>query len=207
METMDATIYLVDDDADVRESVSRLLRSAGWATRTFPSAAEFLAAQPIAGIGCLVLDVSMPGMSGPDLHATLESYKVSFPVIYLSGNCDIPTSVVAMRRGALDVLEKPVDADTLLAAVSAAVDQHRQDSLHRDVLDDVKARMQSLSPRELEVMRHVIIGRLNKQIADDMGIVEKTVKVHRGRVMAKMRVRSVAQLVLLCADVPPDSID
>lgn len=194
----DATVLLIDDDADVRESVGRLLRSANWKTEFFASAQDFIDRPPFNGIGCIVLDVSMPGMTGPELHDWMREHAVSLPVIYLSGQCDIPISVKAMKRGALDVLQKPVDADALLQAVSDAVERHRQDCLRRSADDEIACRLASLSAREREVMDHVIVGRLNKQIAFDLGIAEKTVKVHRGRVMAKMRVRSVAELVHLC---------
>lgn len=194
----DAIILLVDDDADVRDAVGRLLRSAGWQTQVFASAQEFLTAQPFDITGCLLLDISMPGMTGPELHAWMRAHSIPLPVIYMSGQCDVPTSVQAMKLGAVDVLEKPVDADLLLQVIGDAVEQHRQERLRRDADDEVGRRLAALSLREREVMDHVILGRLNKQIAFDLGIVEKTVKVHRGRVMAKMRVRSVAELVGLC---------
>lgn len=198
MESTDATILLIDDDADVREATGRLLRSAGWNTDAFASAQDFLAYLPFTGIGCLVLDVSMPGMTGPELHDWMRAHDCALPVIFLSGRCDIATSVQAMKHGALDVLEKPVDDHTLLQAIADAVEQHRQDSLRRDTKEGIADRLATLSAREREVMDHVIVGRLNKQIAADLGIALKTVKVHRGRAMAKMRVRSVAELVHLC---------
>lgn len=210
MTSLDTTVLLIDDDADVLEAVARLLRSAGWKTASFGSAQEFLAAPPFSGTGCIVLDISMPGMTGPQLHDWMREHDVALPVIYLSAYCDIPTSVQAMKRGAHDVLQKPADADTLLQVVAAAVQRHRQYRLRRDADDEVTARLDTLSPREREVMEHVIEGRLNKQIAADLGISEKTVKVHRGRAMAKMQVRSVAELVHLCdqlwMDHPPQPI-
>jgi len=198
MDYTDATILLIDDDVDVREATGRLLRSAGWKTDAFASAQDFLAELPFSGIGCVVLDVSMPGMTGPELHDWMREHDCSLPVIYLSGRCDIPTSVQAMKHGARDVLEKPVDDIIFLQAVADAVEQHRQDALRRDAKDGIASRLATLSAREREVMEHVILGRLNKQIAADLGIALKTVKVHRGRAMAKMRVRSVAELVHLC---------
>jgi FixJ family two-component response regulator len=198
MDATDAAVLLIDDDAGVRDGIGRLLRSAGWQTRTFASAREFIDAGSFDGIGCLVLDVSMPEMTGPELHAWLQEQRVSLPVIYLSGEVDVPTSVLAMKRGALDVLQKPVDAEALLQAIDAAVESHRQQQQRRQSADAIECRLASLSLREREVMEHVIRGRLNKQIAADLGIAEKTVKVHRGRMMAKMRVRSVAELVTLC---------
>jgi FixJ family two-component response regulator len=146
----------------------------------------------------LVLDVSMPGMTGPELHVRVRESNSALPVIYLTGRCDIATSVQAMKWGALDVLEKPVNDDTLLQAITVAVDRHRYDCQRRDAQSSITFRLGTLSPREREVLDQVVLGRLNKQIADSLGISLKTVKVHRGRAMAKMQVRSVAQLVHLC---------
>lgn len=198
MGAIDATVFLIDDDDDVREAIERLLRSAGWLTRLFTSAGEFLATPRADGPGCVVLDIAMPGMSGPELHGWMREHGISLPVIYLSGRCDVPTSVLAMKHGALDVLQKPADADTLLPAITHAVAWHREQLRLRDARRDVECRLSALSAREREVMDHVVTGRLNKQIAADLAIAEKTVKVHRGRVMSKMRVRSVAELVHLC---------
>lgn len=198
MGAIDATVFLVDDDDDVREAIDRLLRSEGWRTRVFTGAAEFLATPLPDGPGCVVLDIGMPGMSGPQLHEWMRANDVSLPVIFLSGRCDVPTSVLAMKHGALDVLQKPADAQTLLPAIADAVARHREHLQLRDARRDVESRLSALSSREREVMDHVVTGRLNKQIAADLAIAEKTVKVHRGRVMSKMRVRSVAELVHLC---------
>lgn len=198
MDTSNATVLLIDDDDDVRESVGRLLRSAGWNTELFSSAQDFLTRPPFAGTGCILLDISMPEMTGPQLHGWIRENGISLPVIYLSGHCDVPSSVLAMKHGAMDVLEKPADADVLLDAIAGAVEQHRLHKLRRDAKDEIHDRLASLSAREREVMDQVILGRLNKQIAADLGITEKTVKVHRGRAMAKMKVRSVAALVHLC---------
>ena len=198
MDTSNATVLLIDDDDDVRESVGRLLRSAGWNTELFSSAQDFLTRPPFAGTGCILLDISMPEMTGPQLHGWIRENGISLPVIYLSGHCDVPSSVLAMKHGAMDVLEKPADADVLLDAIAGAVEQHSLHKLRRDAKDEIHDRLASLSTREREVMDQVILGRLNKQIAADLGITEKTVKVHRGRAMAKMKVRSVAALVHLC---------
>ena len=198
MEASDARVLLIDDDADVRNALSRLLRSAGWNVTSFASAEAFLESGTLNAFDCLVLDIRMPGVNGPELHAILRAHGSLLPVIYLSGYCDIRMSVEAMKLGATDVLEKPADAELLLQAIGDAVEQHRQDVLRRNAADAFGSRMDTLSPREREVMQHVIAGRLNKQIAADLGIAEKTVKVHRGRMMAKMRVRSVADLVHQC---------
>lgn len=198
MDASDARVLLIDDDADVRGALSRLLRSAGWNVTSFASAQAFLDSGTLDAFDCLVLDIRMPGVSGPELHAILRAHGSLLPVIFLSGYCDVRMSVEAIKLGATDVLEKPADADLLLQAIADAVEQHGQDLLRRDAADAFGSRLDSLSPREREVMQHVIAGRLNKQIAADLGIAEKTVKVHRGRMMAKMRVRSVAELVHQC---------
>ena len=198
MDTTDATVLLIDDDEDVRDSVGRLLRSAGWNTEFFASAQDFLTRPPFTGTGCILLDISMPEMTGPQLHGWIRDNGISLPVIYLSGHCDVPSSVLAMKHGAMDVLEKPADADVLLDAIAKAVQQHRLHTVRRNADDEINSRLASLSMREREVLDQVILGRLNKQIAADLGISEKTVKVHRGRGLAKMKVRSVAALVHLC---------
>lgn len=191
-------VLVVEDEADVRESLSRLLRSAGHAVQAFASAAELLEATDVEQAACLVLDVNMPGMSGPELHEVLREREIDLPIIYLTGRSNIAIGVRAMKRGAYDFLEKPVDADELLAAIEQASALHEASAGQRRECDQIRSRMQTLSLREREVMEHVIRGRLNKQIAGDLGIAEKTVKVHRSRVMAKMKVRSVAELVRLC---------
>lgn len=193
----DETVFLIDDDGDVRDAVGRLLRSGGWAVETFATAREFLGRGAYAGTGCVLLDISMPDMTGPQLHAWMREHGMSLPVIYLSGHCDVPTSVEAMKQGAIDVLEKPADADVLEDAITRAIARHREHRQQRQSDDDVRSRLASLSPRERQVLDQVVLGRLNKQIAADLGIAEKTVKVHRGRAMAKMKVRSVAALVHL----------
>lgn len=200
--TSEATVHIVDDDADVRAALSRLLRSAGWKVADWASALEFLERAPtLDGAGCILLDVSMPGMSGPDLHDRLRDLDVSLPVIYLTGNGSVPVSVRAMKRGALDFMEKPVEDVALLQAVEQAVERHRHALVHNHRLAEIRRRVSALSAREREVLHHVIAGRMNKQIAGDLGIAEKTVKVHRGRVMGKFGVRSVADLVLLCDEL------
>lgn len=203
MPNREATVFVVDDDPEVRDGLQRLLRSAGWKVETFGDAREFLATASEKGIGCILLDVNMPGMTGPELHDLLRERGVGLPVIYLTGNCTVSIGVRAMKNGAVDFLEKPIDADTLLPTISVAVSRHRQAFAQRQRIDDVAARLATLSAREREVFDQVVLGRLNKQIAADLGIAEKTVKVHRGRVMAKMKVRSVAQLVHLWEQLAP----
>ena len=198
----DATISVIDDEPEVRDSLARLLRSEGLAVETFESATDFLARAPIARIGCILLDVNMPGMTGPELHEVLKQRGIETPIIYLTGRSTLSTGVRAMKQGARDFLEKPVDADTLLPAIHDAVRAHRASSERREAIESIRKRLASLSAREREVLEHVVRGRLNKQIAADLGIAEKTVKVHRGRAMAKMKVRSVAELVHLYERMP-----
>ncbi len=198
MASSDACVYVVDDDDDVRDGLCRLLRSAGWEVIECASAAAFLDTYDAGRCSCLLLDVSMPEMTGPELHEELDARGIGIPVVFLTGKGDVGTSVRALKRGALDFLEKPVDADVLLDAIEAAVARCREMRARRGQQDQVAERYAQLSAREREVMAHVVRGRLNKQIAFDMGIALKTVKVHRGRVMAKMQVRSVAELVRLC---------
>jgi FixJ family two-component response regulator len=193
-----ATVFIVDDDADVRTGLLRLFRSANRNAKAFASAREFLDDPPGDGIGCILLDVSMPGMSGPELHRVLAGRGLSYPVIYLTGNSTVTIGVNAMKNGAVDFLEKPVDDEILLGAIEQAIARHRDAQAQLSRSQEIRRRLDALSARELEVMRHVIQGRLNKQIAFDLGIALKTVKVHRGRAMAKMQVRSVAELVRLC---------
>jgi two-component system response regulator TtrR len=156
---------------------------------------------PISAIGCIVLDVSMPGMSGPQLHERLASLGVDLPVIYLTAQGSVPLSVRAMKQGAFDFLEKPIDAELLFPLLDQALARHRQDRDSRQRSLEIARRLGELSPREREVMELVISGRMNKQIAGELAISEKTVKAHRGRVMAKFGARSVAELVKLCGEL------
>lgn len=195
------TVFVVDDEADVRDSLARLLRSAGLPVEAFGSAQDLLDIDLEARAGCLVLDVNMPGLTGPELHQQLKSRGIELPIIYLTGRSNIAIGVHAMKQGAHDFLEKPVDADELLGAIAEAMQRYREASGRRQAQGEILRRLNVLSAREREVMEHVVRGRLNKQIAADLGIAEKTVKVHRSRVMSKMGVRSVAELVHLCDEV------
>ena len=201
MQDQKATVFVIDDDPEVRDALDRLLRSDGWTVQAFGAAQDFLDALPVTGAGCILLDVDMPGMNGPQLHGHLQEIDVGLPVIYLTGRCSVSIGVQAMKDGALDFLEKPIDADALLPAIALAVGRHRQSCEKHERLSEIHQRLDTLSPRERDVFNLVILGRLNKQIAGDLGIAEKTVKVHRGRVMSKMKVRSVAQLVHLYEQV------
>jgi two-component system response regulator FixJ len=199
------TVFIIDDDASVRKGLSRLLRSAGYHAETYPSAEEFLRREHFDGAGCIVLDVQMPGLSGMDLQDMLNKADYSMPIIFITGHGNIPMSVQAMKRGAVDFLPKPFDDEELLEAVKKAVEKDRKTKAERAEVHDALRRIEQLTPREHEIFRHVITGMLNKQIALKLGIAEKTVKVHRGRVMEKLGVDSVAELVRLAesANIEP----
>lgn len=197
MMTPSPTVFIVDDDAAVLKSLTRLLRSARLNVMAFGSPQEFLERHDPRAPGCLVLDLAMPGLNGLELQAALTVKGSAIPIIFLTGHGNIPTSVQAMKRGALDFLTKPVNDDDLLKAVQAAIEKDRLARIARAELEDIQARLDSLTPREREVLTHVVSGQLNKQTAADLGTVEKTIKVHRGRVMEKMKVHSVAELVHL----------
>ncbi len=191
-----ATVFVVDDDQSVRKGISNLLRSAGYRTATFASGREFLA-HISDDAGCIILDMYMPDGHGLELQEALTAGDNHIPIIFLTGYGDVPTSVQALKNGAVDYLEKPVDASTLLAAVGSALKKHQE---NRDKLEQIartKAQLASLTPREYEVLRHLIAGKLNKQVASALGICEKTVKVHRAQIMRKMGVHSIAELVRL----------
>jgi len=197
MNTASPTVFVVDDYAPVRRSISRLLRAAGFLVATFASAEEFLAQYDPGAWGCLVLDVAMPALNGLQLQDILVKTRSLLPIVFLTGEGDIPMSVRAMKRGASDFLTKPVDEKDLLAAVRVAIDKHRAWRREQVEASDVRARLAALTPREREVLGYVVAGKLNKQIAGDLGTVEQTIKVHRARVMQKMKARSVAELVRL----------
>jgi FixJ family two-component response regulator len=191
------TVFLVDDDPGVLKALSRLLRASGYDARSYTSPQEFLAHHDATVPGCAVLDVSMPRLDGLELQQALTAAGSHRPVIFLTGRGDIPMSVRAMKAGAVDFLTKPVRDQDLLAAIARA---QGLDAKSRGVQADlaaIQAKMATLTPREREVLAHVIAGRLNKQIAFDLGTVEKTIKVHRSRMMSKMGTRTVAELVRL----------
>jgi len=179
------TVFLVDDDAGVLKALSRLLRARGYEIRSFTSPRAFLADHDASIPGCAVFDVSMPDLDGLELQQALTAGGLQRPVIFLTGKGDIPTSVRAMRAGAIDFLTKPVSDANLLGAIQRAEKEDARTRLANIELDSINARFALLTPREREVMTQVVAGRLNKQIAGDLGTVEKTIKVHRGRVMDK----------------------
>jgi FixJ family two-component response regulator len=191
------TIFVVDDYAPGRRSISRLLRAAGFAVTAFASAGEFLAHYDPQASGCLVLDLTMPAVSGLELQGILADRGSLLPIIFLTAHGDIPKSVQAMKRGASDFLMKPVNDEDLLAAVRAAIEKDRVLRREQAELSEIRARVAMLTPREREVLEYVVAGKLNKQIAGELGTVEQTVKIHRAHVMQKMRVQSVAELVRL----------
>lgn len=191
------TVFVVDDYAPVRRSISRLLQVAGFFVTSFASAEEFLAQHHSGVWGCLVLDVAMPTLNGLELQEILAKAGSLLPIIFLTGEGDIPECVQAMKRGASDFLRKPVNDEDLLAAVRVAIRKHSVLHMEQAELSGIRERLGTLTRREREVLDYVVAGKLNKQIAFDLGTVEQTVKVHRARVMKKMGVQSVAELVRL----------
>jgi FixJ family two-component response regulator len=189
------TVFVVDDDASMRRSLERLLRSFGYAVEGYASAAALLERLPATHLACLVLDLRMPDIDGLDLQRRLAARGDDLPIIFVSGHGDVPSSVRAMKAGALDFLIKPFDETVLRAAVERALDWHAERLASRASLEALRARFETLTPREREVCWEVADGRLNKQVAERLGTSEKTIKVHRARVMDKLGARSVAELV------------
>jgi FixJ family two-component response regulator len=195
MNAQDAIVYVVDDDPLIQEALDGLIRSAGLRVQTFASAREFLRSRLSGGPACLVLDVRLPDESGLDLQRELAQAQVSIPIIFITGHGDIPMSVKALKAGAVDFLTKPFRDQELLDGIHKAIEQDRVARSEREHMADVRARFQSLTRREREVMGFVVAGLLNKQIASKLGISEVTIKQHRAQVMQKMHAASMAQLV------------
>jgi FixJ family two-component response regulator len=191
----DALVCVVDDDQAVRDCLERLLRSARFHVETYPSAAAYLARGPHAGPVCLILDINMPGMDGFELQKALAGRCEE--IVFLTGHGDVPMCAKGLKAGAVDFLMKPVDDEVLLAAVEQALDKARTSGCNNARQAAARARLRTLTNRENEVMQRVVAGMLNKQIAADLGIAEKTVKIHRGRVMQKTGVASVPELMRL----------
>lgn len=192
------TVFVVDDDELVCRALARLLQASGRAVETFTAPQAFLDRLPCEGPGCVVLDIQMPGIGGTGVQAVLAERGIDLPVVFLTGHGELPTAVRAMKDGAVDFLQKPVDDEALLAVVGGAIALHAARGAHRRAQMNIAARIARLSAREAEVMREVIRGRLNKQIALDLDIALQTVKTHRSRVMEKMECKSVAELVRAC---------
>ena len=188
------SVSIVDDDPEFRDSVARLLRSVGLHTQQFSSVSDFLSADPSDGPTCLVLDIRMPGGSGLELQRDLAAANRHVPIIFITAHGDIPMTVQAMKGGAIEFLTKPFRDQDLLDAVEAGLARDRARRESDRALGALRERFDSLSPREREIMLHVVAGRLNKQIANDIGIAESTVKVHRTHLMRKMKVRSLPEL-------------
>jgi FixJ family two-component response regulator len=191
----DATVYIVDDDAGIGRALCRLLRAIGLDAVAFSSAHAFLDHPRSTGPACLILDVRLPGLGGLDLQARLEEARHTLPIVFITGHGSVPTSVRAMKGGAVDFLQKPFNEDELIAAVQRALALSRQAHSVARARAEIDRRVRTLTPREREVMALVVKGLLNKQIAGELGAAERTVKVHRGRVMHKMQADSVADLV------------
>lgn len=197
------TVFVVDDDTSFRSAVSRLLRAAGHQVKGFSSASEFVQSLPATGPGCVVADLQMPGLSGLDLQAALLGSDNPLPVLFLTGQGDIPTSVHAMRLGAEDFLTKRAPREALLDAVDRALARDARERAERARVQGARARFNTLTGREREVLEHVLRGQLNKQIAGDLGIHERTVKLHRTAITTKVGVQSVAELTQLWMEAFP----
>lgn len=193
--SLNSVVIVVDDDAGIRASLDSLFRSVGLDTRLFSSPAELLGGALPEGPGCIVLDVRLPGVSGLDLQSQLVRQGISYPIIFMTGHGDIPMSVRAMKAGAVDFLAKPFRDQDMLDAVTAALERDAQHRAEAATRDDIRAQFETLTAREREVMGHVTAGLMNKQVAALIGLSEITVKIHRGNVMRKMGVRSLADLV------------
>ena len=189
------TVFVVDDDVSVRESLELLIQNEGWQPKTFASAQAFLDCPRVVVPSCLVLDVSLPGLDGLELQKRVAAERVDMPIIFITGYGDVPKSVQAMKRGAVEFLTKPFNDEVLLTAIRQALDRSRLALAQEKEMRELRDRHASLTPREREVMSLVVSGLLNKQVGGELGISEITVKAHRGQVMQKMKANSVADLV------------
>ncbi|RBP35344.1 LuxR family two component transcriptional regulator [Roseimicrobium gellanilyticum] len=190
-----STVHVVDDDESLRMAMTRLLRAAGYHVQSYASAGEYLLRRKPGMNGCLLLDVRMPGPSGLELQAALQNDRDALPIIFLTAHGDIPMSVQAMKQGAVDFLTKPVESKALLHAIKGALAKQTSETHSRRSMDEYRNRLRSLTEREHQVFVGVVSGKLNKQIAADLGTVERTVKAHRSQVMTKMQATSLADLV------------
>ena len=208
MTSSDTVVFVVDDDSSVRSALKRLIKSVGYKVITFISAQEFLEYDHPDIPSCLVLDIRMPGLSGLELQEKMVTQELTIPTIFITGHGNIPTSVRAMKAGAVDFLEKPFDDQVFLDAIHQAIEKDKKERLKKTEKSLIKQKVASLTPREYEVFALVITGMLNKQIAFELGTSEKTIKVHRARVMQKMSAQSLADLVRLAekAEVYPPKV-
>ena len=199
------TVFIIDDNPSARRGLSRLVRAAGMSVEAYGSAQEFLERKHYDGYGCILLDIKMPGMNGLDLQEELVKADYSMPIIFVSGHADVPMTARAMKKGAVDFLTKPVDGDQLLKVINESLARDRENRKAFSDKAKIRERLATLTPREYEVMKFVIAGMLNKQIAYELEIAEDTVKIHRGRMMRKMKVESVAELVRITeiAEIKP----
>ncbi len=200
MNTPRPTVFIVDDDPSFLKAVTRLLQAAGYEVRTFTSAAEFLKNPPADCPGCVIADLHMPGPSGLDLQAALAATDNPLPVVFLTGQGDISTSVHAIKHGAEDFLTKPAKKDKLFAAIERALARDARERTARERLRGLRRRFEALTPREHEVVAHLLRGQLNKEVAADLGTTERTIKAHRANLMAKLQIESLAELVRLAQE-------
>lgn len=199
MQTSIEKIFIIDDDPSVCLGLSRLLDASGYQSEVFDSATGFLAREDYSGVACIILDISMPHLSGLDLQSKLNAQQSEFPIIFLTGHGDLPMGIQAMKRGAVDFLSKPIDESILLEAVSRALQSHRKVLNKRKKVAEALARINMLTPRESQVLQCLLGGAINKQIAKELCISEKTVKAHRAKVMDKMDASSAVELGRTCA--------
>jgi FixJ family two-component response regulator len=201
MSSEGATVFVIDDDVSVRTALKRLIKTMGFNVVTYASAKAFLKHGRLEESACLILDVRMPEMSGIELQEKLTNSGFDLPIIFLSAHGSIPMSVKAMKAGAIDFIEKPFEDQALIDAINTAIEKNKKSRARQAEVKDLQSRVETLTPREYEVFLLVVSGKLNKQIAFDLNMSEKTVKVHRGRVMAKMRATSLADLVRMAEKV------
>lgn len=199
---MTERVILVDDDPDVRDAASLLLSTSGYTVESLESAEALLERVTAADRGCLLLDVRLPGMSGLALQRTLRERGIRLPIVFISGHGDIPMAVEAVNAGAMDFLEKPFDEDALLERIERAMEQDREHSEHAQAIASIEERIESLTPRERDVMEEILRGKLNKVIASDLDLSIRTVEVHRSRVLEKLHARNGSELVRLVLSTP-----